>query len=189
VPRDALDNPLVLPLLGLLVEQPAHPYDLTTRLADRYRHLEVRRSSVTTLAKSLAAAGLVQAQRRRRVAGRPTRTPYELTDAGYDHVRTKVSGDVVSARPGSKAFILAISYLGILPAGAAAEALRRRLTALRSELTTASAPHSLPEYQMLEVSYWRQLLQTEIDWVERLRERLVAGRIKWPVIPTAGKDV
>jgi len=186
VPRDALDNPLVLPLLGLLIEQPAHPYDLSTRLADRYRHLDVRRSSVTTLAKSLAAAGLVQAQRRRRVAGRPTRTPYELTDTGYDHVRTKVSRDVVSARPGSKAFILAISYIGILPRGAATEALRRRLAALRSELTTVSAAHSLPEYQMLEVSYWRQLLQAEIEWVETLADRLVAGTIHWPVIPAAG---
>jgi DNA-binding PadR family transcriptional regulator len=189
VPRDALDNPLVLPLLGLLIEQPAHPYDLTTRLAERYRHLDVRRSSVTTLAKSLAAAGLVRAQRRRRVAGRPTRTPYELTDAGYDHVRAKVAADVVSARPGSKAFILAIAYIGILPRGAATKALGHRLTALRSELTTASAAHSLPEYQMLEVSYWRQILQSEIDWVQKLRDRLVAGEIKWPVIPTAGKDV
>ena len=186
MPRDALDNPLVLPLLGLLIEQPGHPYDLSTRLADRYPHLDVRRSSVTTLAKSLAAAGLVQAQRRRRVAGRPTRTPYELTDTGYDHVRTKVSRGVVSARPGSKTFLLAISYIAILPPGAATEALRRRLTALRSELTTVSAGHSLPEYQMLEVSYWRQLLQSEIDWVERLGDRLVAGEIDWPVTPPPG---
>jgi DNA-binding PadR family transcriptional regulator len=186
VPRDALDNPLVLPLLGLLIEQPGHPYDLSTRLADRYRHLDVRRSSVTTLAKSLAAAGLVRAHRRRRVGGRPTRTPYELTDTGYDYVRTKVSRDVVSARPGSKTFILAISYIGILPRGAATEALRRRLTALRSELTTVSAAHSLPEYQMLEVSYLRHLLQTEIDWVQRLADRLVAGRIDWPVFPITG---
>jgi hypothetical protein len=103
--------------------------------------------------------------------------------------RAKVSGDVVSARPGSKAFLLAISYIGILPRDAATEALRRRLIALHSELTTASAPHSLPEYQMLEVSYWRQMLQSEIDWVQKLGDRLVAGEIKWPVIPTAGKDV
>jgi DNA-binding PadR family transcriptional regulator len=189
VPRDALDNPLVLPLLGLLIEQPGHPYDLSTRLADRYRHLDVRRSSVTTLAKSMAAAGLVQAQRRRRVAGRPTRTPYELTDAGYEHVRTRVARDIVSARAGSKAFMLAISYVGVLPPGAATKALRRRLTALRLELTTVSAAHSLPEYQMLEVSYWRQLLQSEIDWVETLRGRLVAGEIDWPVCPTRGEEV
>jgi hypothetical protein len=120
------------------------------------------------------------------VAGRPTRTPYELTDTGYDHVRTKVSRDVVSARSGSKAFILAISYIGILPRRAATEALRRRLTALRSELATVSAAHSLPEYQMLEVSYWRQLLHAEIEWVETLADRLVAGKIHWPVIPAAG---
>jgi hypothetical protein len=43
----------VLPLLGLLVERPAHPYELATRLNDRYRFLSTQRSSVTTLAKSL----------------------------------------------------------------------------------------------------------------------------------------
>ena len=58
MPLDALANRLVLPLLGLLVERPAHPYELTARLNERYRFLTVQRSSVTTLVKSLAAAGL-----------------------------------------------------------------------------------------------------------------------------------
>src|SRR5690606_40404088 len=41
VPLVSLSNPVVLPLLGLLVEQPAHPYELTRRLAHRYPTLEV----------------------------------------------------------------------------------------------------------------------------------------------------
>jgi DNA-binding PadR family transcriptional regulator len=180
VPRDALDNPLVLPLLGLLIEQPAHPYDLTRRLGDRYRHLIVRRSSVTTLARSLAAAGLVRPQRRRRVAGRRARTAYELTDAGYALVRTRVADDLVSARAGSKTFILAISYVGVLPVRDAIDVLRRRLIGLRAELSAASISHSLPEYQMLEVAYWRQLLRGEIGWVQALVDRLAAGAIDWP---------
>lgn len=180
MPRDALDNPLVLPLLGLLIEQPAHPYDLTRRLTDRYRHLDVRRSSVTTLARSLAALTLVKPQRRRRVAGRPARTAYELTDAGYALVRTRVSDGIVSARAGSKTFILAISYLGLLPVRNAIDLLRRRLVMLRAELKRASAGHSLPEYQMLEAAYWRKLLQAEIAWVQALVDRLIAGEIEWP---------
>jgi hypothetical protein len=99
----------------------------------------------------------------------------------------RVTHDVTSARAGSKAFILAISYLGILPPGAATDALRRRLVALHEALTVASADHSLPEYQMLEVGYWRQLLQGEIDWIQTLVGRLSAGKIHWPV-QSAHKD-
>ncbi len=55
VPLASLSNPVVLPLLGLLVEQPAHPYELTRRLADRYPTLQVRRSTVTRPADSSTA--------------------------------------------------------------------------------------------------------------------------------------
>src|SRR3954468_10665587 len=82
VPLDALANRLVLPLLGLLVERPSHPYELAARLNDRYRFLATQRSSVTTLAKSLVEAGLIRPRRSTRVGNRPARTAYELTDAG-----------------------------------------------------------------------------------------------------------
>jgi len=180
VPLDALDNPLVLPLMGLLVEQPAHPYELTRRLADRYHRLDSRRSSITTLAKRLAALGLIAPRRPRSVGGRPARTVYKLTEAGYGPVRSRVTRDLESARAGSTAFILAISYVALLPIDAATELLRRRLGRLYSEVEMASAAHSLPEYQMLEVDYWRHLLHSEIDWVERLVERLRAGDLAWP---------
>ena len=49
VPLDATRNSLVLPILGLLVEQPAHAYDVAARLEARYPQLKTRRSSVVTL--------------------------------------------------------------------------------------------------------------------------------------------
>jgi hypothetical protein len=36
IPLDATRNSLVLPTLGLPVEQPAHAYEVTARLASRY---------------------------------------------------------------------------------------------------------------------------------------------------------
>ncbi len=180
MPRDALDNPLVLPLLGLLIEQPAHPYELTQRLADRYPSLDVKRSSVTTLVGSLARAGLVTAQRPRRVARRPARTTYHLTEAGYTRVRRRVAEDLVSARTGTTAFVLALSYIGLLPIKTAAAALRQRLPLLEAELTIASTPRTVPEYQMLEVDYWRQMLRAEIAWIGGLIGRLDDNTIAWP---------
>jgi len=180
VPLDALDNPLVLPLLGLLIEQPAHAYVLATRLAERYPHLEVRRSSVTTLVGSVAAAGLISPQRPRRVARRPPRVAYALTPAGYEHVRARITADIVGARAGSMRFTLALSYIGVLPRPAASAVLGERLAVLRSELQSTSTQPSLPEFQMLEVAYWQAMVRAEVAWVEALQQRLAAGAIAWP---------
>jgi DNA-binding PadR family transcriptional regulator len=187
MPRNALENPLVLPLLGLLIEQPGHPYELTQRLVDRYQHLKAQRSTVTTLVRRLAEAGLVKRHRRRRVARRPARTAYELTDVGYDHVRTRVAFGIVSARAGSRGFVLALAYIAVLPLSTAARLLKRRLAALHEEFRQASAQHSLPEYQMLEVTYWQQLLRAEIEWVQAFVERLEAGAIEWPRLPSSAE--
>ena len=179
MPLDALNNPLVLPLLGLLIEQPTHGYALTQRLTERYPHLEVRRSSVTTLVGSLAAAGLISSLRPRRVARRPPRVAYTLTEAGYDHVRARITADIIAGRPGSLRFTLALSYLGVLPRDAAADVLRQRLAVLRPEIESA-ATLPLPEFQMLEVAYWQAIVRAEGAWVEALEKRLVAGSIDWP---------
>jgi DNA-binding PadR family transcriptional regulator len=180
MPLDALSNPLVLPLLGLLVEQPSHAYELTLRLAQRYAHVPVRRSSVTTLARRLSASGLIRPQRRRRVDRRPARVAYELTQAGYDLVRERVAADVMAAPAGSTRFVTAVAYLGMLPRQAAARVLRARLEARRSENAVLAAAPSLPEFQMLEVSYWRAVVHAEVTWLDGLARRLESGSIDWP---------
>lgn len=180
-------NPLILPLLGQFIERPGHAYELTQRLIERYPHLEIRRSSVTTLISSLAAAGLVKAQRPRRVAGRPIRRTYELTEAGYAHVREQVAADIVAARAGSTRFVLALAYIGILPAPKVADLLQQRVAALDAERQALHVEHGLPEYQMLEVAYWQTVLTAEIRWVTTLAERLQTDAIAWPRHKTPGR--
>src|SRR3954452_1569249 len=126
MPSDATRNPFVLPLLGLLVEQPAHAYDLAARLAGRYPQLGVTRSSVTTLLKSLADAGLVSGRTPERVGNRPARTAYELTPDGLALFRDRVEEGVRDAQPASTAFLTALAYLGILPRPQAAAILTER---------------------------------------------------------------
>jgi hypothetical protein len=47
IPLDATRNSLVLPTLGLPVEQPAHAYEVTARLASRYPQPEILWPSAT----------------------------------------------------------------------------------------------------------------------------------------------
>lgn len=180
VPLASLSNPVVLPLLGLLVEQPAHPYELTRRLADRYPTLQVRRSTVTTLTRSLAARGLIEPGSPTRVGRRPPRTTYQLTAAGFEHLRRTIVRDLLEARAASRRFTFALAYAGLLPAGETSAILTARLERLQREARLMAATHGLPEYQMLEADYWCAVLDAEHRWIVRFVSRLNSGDIDWP---------
>jgi len=182
VPRDALANRLVLPLLGLLVERPAHPYELAARLNERYQFLTVQRSSVTTLVKSLAEAGLIRARRQQRVGKRPARRAYELTAAGLDEFRVRVTTQVEQAPAASSRFTLALAYIGILSRTDATAVLRRRLAALRRERAAIPPlPRGTPEVHMIEVAYWKTVLDAEIRWLHTFVRRIATRDIAWPL--------
>jgi DNA-binding PadR family transcriptional regulator len=182
VPLDALANRLVLPLLGLLVERPAHPYELATRLNDRYRFLSTQRSSVTTLAKSLAEAGLIRPQRSKRVGNRPARKAYELTDAGMKEFRARVTAHIEEAPAASARFTLALAYIGILSRTKASAALRRRVVSRRAELDAIPTLHPGGiEVHMIEMAYWKAVLEAEIQWLRTFIDRITSRDIAWPL--------
>lgn len=176
MPLDATRNTLVLPLLGLLVEQPAHAYDLAARLTARYPHLTARRSSVVTLLRSLTDSGLLLSGPPERVANRPARTTYRLTEAGIALFRSRVREGLSDAVPASADFLTAVAYLGILPAGEAVAVLRARAERLRRE--TPVIPPGLPEIQMIEVHYWLRVLATEIAWLTGTADRIAGGELE-----------
>ncbi|MCP2328795.1 DNA-binding PadR family transcriptional regulator [Hamadaea flava] len=176
MPLDAARNSLVLPILGLLVEQPAHAYEVTARLETRYPHLKVRRSSVVTLLKSLTDGGLLHAGEPESVANRPARTTYQPTDAGINLFRVRVREALTETTPASADFLTAVAYLGILPTAEAIAVLRARVERLRHE--TPVIPLGLPEIQMIEVHYWLRILATEITWLTETADRLAGGDLE-----------
>jgi DNA-binding PadR family transcriptional regulator len=176
VPLDATRNTLVLPILGLLVEQPAHAYQVAARLSERYPHLAPRRSSVVTLLKTLAEAGLLVAGAPERVGNRPARTAYRPTAAGLGLFRERVREGLTAGDPASADFLTAVAYLGILPAPEAVAVLRERAARLRRE--TPVIPPGLPEIHMIEVHYWLRVLATEIDWLTETADRIAAGSLE-----------
>jgi DNA-binding PadR family transcriptional regulator len=189
VPLDASRNSLVVPLLGLLVEQPAHAYDLTVRLGARYPHLPVTRSTVTTLLKSIERAGLIAALAPERVDGRPPRTAYELTGAGFADFSSRIEAGLREAQPASTDFVMAVSYAGVLPAGTAAAILDARADRLGADVVFRhERPDDIPEAHMLEVDYWRAVVRTEIEWLSGLAARIRSRDIPWPTPPAPGPE-
>ena len=168
-------------MLGLLVEEPVHAYDLAGRLAGRYPQLAVTRSSVATLLKSLADAGLVVGREPERVGRRPARTVYELTGDGLGLFRERVEEGLRDGVPASAGFLTALAYLGVLSRVVAGEVLRGRVERLEGDLRGLPEDLTgLPEIQMIEVAYWRTVLGNEIAWLSALVARVASGDLAWP---------
>src|SRR5579859_2512626 len=121
MPKTALDNPLILPILGLLVERPRHPYAVFAELRQRYRYLPVRNATVYTLIETLKSARLIEA----RQAGE--HEALRVTSAGAAALAERVEREVRDGDlTGGPSYTAALAYLSIMPAPRAAEALRAR---------------------------------------------------------------
>jgi DNA-binding PadR family transcriptional regulator len=181
VPLDASRNSLVVPLLGLLAEQPAHAYDLTLRLRGRYEHLSITRSTITSLLKALERSGLVVAGSPERDGNRPPRVTYELTATGLADFRGKVEAGLRDTPPASADFVMAVAFAAILPAGQASTILDERADRLEGDLAElARQRDGVAEARMLETAYWQSIVAAEVAWARDLARRIRSQDIDWP---------
>ncbi|GAA3975236.1 PadR family transcriptional regulator [Actinomadura viridis] len=182
MPLTAVDNPLTLRLLGLLVEQPMHPYALAVALNERYPYLHAKNGSVYTLVRSMAEAGWVAPTGVEQMGNRPARTVYALTDQGWDVFQERVRRQIREAKVTTSAFVDALAYLGALDRAEAPRVLRGRLESLAeriAELEGASDP-GLPEITMIEVGFVLHQLRAEAEWIRALIARIDLGELAWP---------
>jgi DNA-binding PadR family transcriptional regulator len=182
MPLRATDNPLVLPLLGLLLEQPLHQYGLLAALRERYRHLRVRTSSVYTLVNSLREAGWIEPADAGD-AGTPAR--FRVSEAGVAEFRGRVVADLEDTDPAAGfRFVTALAYVGILDRKTATVTLDRRAGALRrraEELEHAVDTAGGPAVHMIEVDFFASQLRHDIAWLERFVARIGDDGYEWPV--------
>ncbi|MBS1673300.1 MAG: helix-turn-helix transcriptional regulator [Actinobacteria bacterium] len=180
MPTNALHSKLSLPILGLLLEQADHPYGLTSRLNDRYRHLHASRSSITTLAKSLADADLIAPRAPERAGNRPPRTVYDLTEVGVTHLRQRIEEIIRTAPAMNTDFVTALAYIGLLGKRLAGDAVDERASRIRQEIgALKEVPTAIAEIKMIEVDYWLRMLTSEAIWLEEFGARIETGRIEW----------
>lgn len=177
MPKNALDNPLVLPILGLLVEQPRHAYALFSELRRRYDYLHVRNATVYTLLDRLTTEGWVAA------ANGNDRTALTVTESGVAALAERVRDQLREADPtGGPTFVTALAYLGILRPGEATTVLRKRAELIGEkvgELEQTAGDAAAPEVHMIEVHYLLSHLRHDADWLEHTARRIEAGDLDW----------
>lgn len=191
MPRRALDNPLVLAILGLLLETPMHPYQMLSELRRRSenRAAAITRGSLYDIVEALHAAGWVAPQSRQREGNRPERTVYALTPAGHDEVVRRLDTQIRNPAREFTQFLGAVSYLGALgPDGAVdalterAERLRERTAADRRRLAEALVA-GVPRLHIIEAEYALRLAHAELDWIGAVVDEIRAGTLIWPPPP------
>lgn len=185
MPRDALANPIALAVLGALLEQPMHPYQLSGVLAER--GVPVNRGSLYDTVDAMARAGWIEPRPTERQGARPQRTPYAITAAGRAELASRLDFQIRTPRREFPEFLGAVSHLGVLGPDRAAGALRERADGLATviaenqhRLDEALAGAGVPRLFVIEADYALAMLRAERDWVLALADDIDGGRLAWP---------
>lgn len=188
MPRRALDNPIVTAVLGLLLEQPSHPHRMLAELRERSAHhaAAVTRGTLYNTVAALVGAGWVEEQGRQREGNRPERTVYALTAAGRAELVRRLDAEIRTPQREFSAFLGAVSYVGALGPGGAAEALAergrrlRRRTAEDEARLAAALAAGVPRLYVIEAEYAIGLARAEAAWVEGVIDDIRSGALTWP---------
>lgn len=183
----ALRNPLSLVVLGLLVEQPLHPYGIRVLMRERGhdRIVKARPASLYDAVTRLAGAGLAEVQGSTRDGLRPERTVYRITDAGRQALGAWLREGLTDLES-SERFVAALSFMYALPKGEATALLAQRADRLGAliDATEAALREALDadvsEIFLSEERYLQALRQADRTWLTDFIHRLQDGILRWP---------
>ena len=187
MPPRKLRGPLALVVLGLLAEEPLHPYAMRQRISERAhdRLPGVRPASLYDVVQRLADAGLVSAGEPSREGNRPERVSYVITGAGRDALTGWVAE---SLRDPARAdeFPAALSFMYALGPDRVTEILRAPSQALGESIAAAEAAlagaegDGVPPIFLSEHRYQLALHRAERDWIAAFTEAVRTGTLSWP---------
>jgi DNA-binding PadR family transcriptional regulator len=194
MPPRPLDNPLSIVILGLLAEQPLHPYAMRVLIRERGHDRVVGRApaSLYDAVRRLAAAGFVQAQESRQEGHRPERTVYRLTEPGGHALQGWVRQALVDVERAGR-FSAALSFMYVLPEREVVDLLAAREIAVDAQLRAADTALAdalaagVSPIFLSEGRYSRALLQAERDWLAAFTAQLAGAELSWPRPRLAGE--
>jgi DNA-binding PadR family transcriptional regulator len=182
-----LRNPISLVVLGLLAEQPLHPYGMRLLMRERGhdRKVKARPASLYDAVERLDAAGMIEVQESARAGRRPERTVYRLTAAGGAALQEWVRDGLLELDAPER-FMVALSFMFALPKSEVIARLRRRTAALDELIETAergiadAADSGVPDIFLSEEQYSQALRHAEHDWLTHFTGQLQSGALRWP---------
>lgn len=190
-------SPLAVSALGIIWEEPRHPYEVFRLMMRRRedRVVKIRPGTLYHTIDNLAADGLLEVVGTDREGNRPERTTYAITTSGRALLTATVRGMLARPVPEYPRFPVAIGEAHNLDAADATAALTERLEALRTELGLVETGIAtvlrieLPPVLWLDISYQHAQLSAEIGWLEQLLADIRDGIVDWAARSTVTDEV
>jgi DNA-binding PadR family transcriptional regulator len=188
MPRRTLDNPIVLAVLGLLLEQSSHPHQMLAELRKRSDNhaAAITRGTLYNTVAALAEAGWLASQGQQRLGNRPERTVYALTQAGRDELVRRLDSQIRTPEREFSQFLGAVTYLGALGPSGAVEALAERARRLQQRTAADEGRRAdalaagVPRLHVIEAEYALCLARAEMAWIDSVIDDLRTGSLAWP---------
>jgi DNA-binding PadR family transcriptional regulator len=180
-------------VLGLLAEEPLHPYAIRARIAQRAhdRLPGVRPASLYDVVARLEDAGLVRPGEPGREGHRPERVAFTITEGGREALAGWLAESLADPGRGDE-FPAALSFMYALGRDRVTEILQARAAVLAASLDAdetalacAEAGGTLPVF-LAEHRYQLALRRAEHTWLCTFTQALRTGELRWPSPP--GKD-
>ena len=177
---------LALVLLALLAEEPMHPYRMQQMIKqrgkDKIANVAARNSVYQTIDRLLRAE-LITIRETSRDERRPERTVYELTDAGWDALRSWTRAMLAAPAREYPEFPAALASLMLLAPEDVHEQLSVRAAALSAEVGQTRAELAdfpeLPRLFRLDEEYLLAVREAELRWVAGVVDALRTGELTW----------
>jgi DNA-binding PadR family transcriptional regulator len=186
-----ISNTLALAVLGLLQEQPMHPYEMASTLRERHKDssFKVNSGSLYDTVEALVRHGWIEPVETARDGRRPERTVYATTELGQSEFVRWIDELLRTPVAEYPKFMAAVSYLGALGPDGAAEALAERAghLAQRIEETNAVLANTVgsgevPRLFMIEVECALHAWEAELAWTRRTIAEIRDGSLFWPEV-------
>ncbi len=159
-------------LLGLLRQQERHGYELHEFINTRLTSCtDMKKSTAYYLLKKMEARGWLT-QESARQGNRPPRQVYRLTQAGEAAFQRMLREHLARHHLVYLPDDIGLAFLDALPAEEARALLRKRRAHLEAALQRALQVPDRPDNPTLVLEHWRHHLQSELDWLDSLLERL-----------------
>ncbi|MFJ8943582.1 PadR family transcriptional regulator [Streptomyces sp. NPDC102395] len=184
-----ISNTLALAVLGLLQEQPMHPYEMASTLRERHKDssFKINSGSLYDTVEALVRHGWIEPVETTRDGRRPERTVYATTELGQSEFVRWI--DELLRMPVAEypKFMAAVSYLGALGPDRAAEALAeraghltQRIDETKRVLADTVGSGAVPRLFMIEVECALHAWEAELTWTRRTIAEIHDGSLAWP---------
>jgi DNA-binding PadR family transcriptional regulator len=179
---------LGLILLGMLIEEPMHPYRMQKLIRDRKKDNVVnvrQRASVHQTLDRLQHLGLVEVREKVRSERHPDRTIYAITPEGRETTKKWLHAMLTSVGTEFPEFPAAVSVIALLKPDDARKQFELRAENIRTKLRNLederkSAAH-VPRLFLLETEYLAALLKAELKWLEAIIADFRSGALDWNI--------